>query len=100
MAENFPGLESDIYLQIQAKLIPNTINLKISTPRHSQWNCWKLKTKKKKIFKTAREKSHITYHCRFLIRNLGYQKKEENIFNMLKEMSTHKATNKENTSQK
>ena len=61
MDENIPSLVKYINLQIQeAEQAPNSRNPKISIPRHII--SYLLKTKdKEKMWKTAREKQHITY---------------------------------------
>ena len=61
MAENFPnpGKETDVQVQ-EAQRVPNKMNLKRSTSRHSKMEMTKVKNKER-ILKTAREKQIVIY---------------------------------------
>ena len=61
MTENFPNLVKEIEVQVQeAQRIPNKMNLKRPTPRHTIIKMQKFKDKEK-ILKAAKEGQLVTY---------------------------------------
>ena len=61
MTETFPNLVKETDIQVQeVQKIPNTMNLKTPTPRHTVFKMPKVKVKER-ILKAAREKQAVTY---------------------------------------
>ena len=61
MKENFPNLVKKIDIQVQeAQRIPNKLDPKRTTPRHTIIKMSKVKDKER-ILKAAREKQRVTY---------------------------------------
>ena len=61
MTENFPYLVKEIHMQVQeAQRVPNKMEAKRPTPRHTTIKMSKVKNKKR-ILKAAREKKLVTY---------------------------------------
>ena len=61
MKENFPDLVKELDIQVQeAQRIPNKMDVKKPTPRHSIIKMSKVKDKER-ILKAAREKQSVTY---------------------------------------
>ena len=61
MNENFPNLVKEIDIQVQeAQRVPNKLDPKRTTPRHTIIKVLKVKGKAR-ILKAAREKQRVTY---------------------------------------
>ena len=61
MKENFPDLVKEIDMQAQeAQIVPNKMDAKRPTPRHTVIKMPKVKDKER-ILKSAREKKLVTY---------------------------------------
>ena len=61
IAENFPNLEKETDIQVQeAQTVPNSINPKRSTPRHTVIKTAKVKDKER-LLKAARKKQQVMY---------------------------------------
>ena len=61
MKENFPNLVKEIDIQIQeAQRVPNKLDPKRTTPRHTKIKMLKVKDKER-ILKVVKEKKSVTY---------------------------------------